>query len=128
METKQRLLIIEDDAATRALYQEVLEEAGFAVDAAADGKEGLAKAQEGGYALMLFDIMLPKMDGLAIMSELKTNPPKKANGKVLILTNLEHNTVVTEGLKLGAVDYIVKSSINPGQLVERVKGYLKYVS
>lgn len=123
---QKRLLIIEDDTATRELYKEVLEEAGFVVDTAPDGKEGLAKAQEGGYALMLFDIMLPKMDGLAIMGELKANPPKKANGKVLILTNLEHNTVISEGLKLGAVDYIVKSSINPGELVERVKGYLKY--
>lgn len=77
----KKLLIIEDDAATRALYKEVLEEAGFAVDAAADGKEGLAKAQEGGYALMIFDIMLPKMDGLSIMAELKTHPPRSLTAK-----------------------------------------------
>jgi DNA-binding response OmpR family regulator len=121
---KKRLLIVEDDAATRALYKEVLEEAGFLVDDAADGKEGFERAQAGGYALMIFDIMLPKMDGLSIMGELKINPSQNANGKVLILTNLEHDTVVNEAMKLGAVDYIVKSSINPGQLVERVKGYL----
>jgi len=121
---RKKLLIVEDDAATRALYKEVLEEAGFVVDAAADGKEGLEKAQEGGYSLLIFDIMLPKMDGLSIMGELKTSPAKKPNGKILILTNLEHDTVVQEGLKLGAVDYIVKSSVNPGELVERIKGYL----
>lgn len=122
---KKRLLIVEDDGPTRALYKEVLEEAEYLVDAAADGKEGLEKAQAGGYALMILDIMLPKMDGLAIMAELKTHPPQKPNGKILILTNLEHDTVVKEGLKLGAIDYIVKSSINPGELVEKVNSYLK---
>lgn len=121
----KKLLIVEDDGPTRALYKEVLEEAGFVVDIAADGREGLTKAQEGGYALMIFDIMLPKLDGLSIMGELKIHPPQKANGKVLILTNLEHDTVISEGLKLGAIDYIVKSSINPGELVEKIKGYLE---
>ena len=123
MEAK-KILFVEDDLATRELYQEVLEEAGFSVDVARDGKERLTKAQVGGYALIVLDIMLPKMDGLALMGELKLHPAKLSNGGIVLLTNLEHDSIVREGLKMGALDCIVKSSINPGQFVEKVKGYL----
>jgi two-component system, chemotaxis family, chemotaxis protein CheY len=121
---KKKLLLVEDSTETRNLYQEVLEEANFLVDAAADGKEGLDKARIGGYDLLIMDIMLPKLDGLSIMTELKNNPPQNPNGKVVVLTNLEHDSVVNECLQLGAVDYIVKSNVNPGELVEKIKGYL----
>lgn len=120
------MLLIEDDAATRNLYKEVLEEANFLVDAAGDGKEGLRMALEGGYDLLIIDIMLPRVDGLTIMSELNKTQPKRQNGKIFILTNLEHDEVVNQGMKLGAIGYLVKSDINPDKLVEKINDYFDH--
>ncbi len=121
---KKKILLIEDDTPTRELYQEVLQQEGFLVTSASDGQDGFEKAEVGGYDLILLDIMMPKMDGITLLSKLKETPPKAPNGKILLLTNLEHDVVIDEGLKLGAVAYLVKSNSTPGQVVEKVKSYL----
>jgi two-component system chemotaxis response regulator CheY len=122
---QKTILLVEDSLETRELYQEVLEEAGFSVTPAIDGEDGLDKASKGGYDLILLDIMMPKMDGLTLLSKLKTNPPKLPNGGILLLTNLEHDVVIKQALSLGAMDYLVKSNLNPGQIVEKVKSIIK---
>jgi len=121
----KKILLVEDDQYTQDVYQEILKEAGFEVTLAIDGQEGLQKAQEGGYNLILLDIMMPKMDGLTLLKELKANPPKKDNGPIIMLTNLSHDPIVSEGLSLGAKSYVTKSDINPDQLVSKVKEFLK---
>jgi CheY-like chemotaxis protein len=127
MEAKKRILLVEDDADTRELYEEVLKEAGFEVVTAVDGADGLNKAKNGGFAVILLDVMMPNMDGLSFMTHLKQTPPPATmpNGDILLLTNLDHGSVITEGLKLGAVAYLVKSNVNPGQVVEKVKALAK---
>jgi DNA-binding response OmpR family regulator len=122
---QKKILLVEDEVLTRELYEEVLEEEGFAVSTAADGEEGLQKAMEGGFSLIILDIMLPKMDGLELLKALKASPPAKENGKILILSNLENDSITKAGIESGASDYLVKSNINPGQLVEKVKKLLE---
>ena len=121
----QIILIIEDDLNTRELYEEVFKKAGFGVDTVGDGAEGLKKAQQGGYSLVLLDIMVPKVDGLQILSQLQTHPPKTKNGPIIILTNLAYNQVLAEGLKLGAQACLIKTDYNPDQLVNKVKSFLE---
>ena len=121
---KKKILIIEDDLYTRELYEEVLTEAGFIVDSAANGEEGLVKAQRGGYNLILLDVMMPKIDGLGVLSSLKENPPKVENGPIILLTNLAHDPVITQALKLGAKTYLIKSDLNPDELVKRVREHI----
>lgn len=118
------LLLVEDDPFIRDVYQEVLTDAGYEVELAVDGQEGLLKAQEGGYSLVLLDIMMPKLNGIQLLEELKSHPPKKANGPIILLTNLGHDSVIKDGLEKGAKSYLIKSSINPNQLVEHVKKFL----
>lgn len=120
----KKILIVEDDIYTRDLYKEVFEEAGFEVDVAADGQEGLTKARMGGYNLILLDVMMPNLDGLGFLKGLKEKPAEVANGSIILLTNLGHDPVVAEAMANGAKTYMVKADVNPGELVEKASKYL----
>jgi len=120
----QRILVIEDDQFLRELYDELLREEGYEVDLAGDGEEGLAKVSKGGYDLVLLDIMLPKMDGLEILRQLRDKPPEKPNGPVVLLTNLGQDSIIKEGFNLGAAGYLIKSAMNPDQVLSEVKVFL----
>lgn len=123
-ESGKRILVVEDDLNTRNLYQTILTDAGFKVEVAVDGSEGLAKCQSGGYDLVLLDVMLPKMDGIALLGELKKNPPKVPNKNIYLLTNLSHDPILKEALDLGVIDVILKTDVNPEELTKKVKEIL----
>ena len=89
------------------------------------GEEGLKKFHEGGYNLVLLDIMLPKIDGLEILRKSQDNKPKKENGPVVLLTNLGQDSIIKEGFSLGASGYLVKSAMNPDQVLNEIKVFLK---
>lgn len=120
----QRILVVEDDQFLRELYDELLKEEGYEVDLAPDGEDGLAKFQKGGYDLVLLDIMLPKIDGLEILRRVKNKPPEKPNGIVVLLTNLGQDSIIKEGFNLGASGYLIKSAMNPDQVLSEVKVFL----
>lgn len=121
----KKILLIEDDVYTRDVFEEILTDGGFGVETAMDGVEGVTRAQEGGFDLILLDIMMPKLDGLGVLKSFRDNPPKAANGPVVLLTNLGHDPVIREAMSLGAKSYIIKSDINPDQLVAKVKQFLE---
>ncbi len=100
-----RVLIIEDYAPLRKAVSQGLREAGFAVDASADGDEGLWYARSNEYDAIILDLMLPQIDGLTILSRLR-----QAGNPVPILILTARDTVAdrVEGLNLGADDYLVK--------------------
>jgi len=120
----KRILLIDDDQFIRELYEDIFKEAGYEVQAAPGGEEGLVKAREGGHDLILLDVMMPKLDGLGVLKGLKDNPPRQKNGVILLLTNLAHDPVVKEALTMGAKEVLVKADYNPDQLLEKVKNYL----
>ena len=124
MSKQKRILIIEDDVHIRDLYAEILGEAGYDVATAVDGEEGLVKAKIGGYHLILLDVMMPKLDGLGVLHGLQQNPPQNPNGQVILLTNLAQDEVVQEALKTGANDFVIKSDLNPQELLTRLESYL----
>lgn len=123
MEPK-RILLVEDDTFTRELYEEVLKDAGFNIETAVDGEDGLSKIKIGGFDLILLDVMMPKKDGLEVLRDLKNNPPVSQNGQIVLLTNLTHDPVINMALSMGVKDHLVKSDITPGELVEKVREYL----
>jgi DNA-binding response OmpR family regulator len=120
----QRILVVEDDQFLRELYDELLKEEGYDIELAADGEEGLNKMSTGGYDLVLLDIMLPKIDGLEILRRLKDKHPENPNGPVVLLTNLGQDSIIKEGFNLGASGYLIKSSMNPDQVISEVKVFL----
>lgn len=120
----KKILIVEDDQFLREFYQELLQADGYLIDLAADGETAAEKLAEGGYDLVMLDIMLPKKDGLEILREIKTNPPKKLVGPVVVLTNLGQDAIIKQAFALGAAGYIVKSAMNPDQVLEEIHNYL----
>lgn len=125
MENKtKRILIVEDDQFLREFYQELLTAEGYSVDIAADGEIGLAKLEEGGFDLVLLDIMLPKKDGVNILKEIRLKNPQKPNGAIVILTNLGQESLIRQCFDLGAVGYLIKSALQPDQVIDEIKSYL----
>lgn len=118
-----KILLVEDEQYLRELYQEILAEQGYNVETAIDGEDGFNKLKQGGWDLVILDIILPKMNGLEIMRKIKTDPPAKPNKKVIFLTNLDKDEEIKEALQLGD-GYFIKSQITPGSLVEELKSYL----
>lgn len=120
----QRILVVEDDQFLRELYNELLTNEGYEVDLAEDGEVGLSKVQSGGYDLILLDIMLPKLDGLEILRRVKDRPAKFPNGPIVLLTNLGQDSIIKESFTLGASGYLIKSSMNPDQVLSEIKVFL----
>lgn len=125
MDRKKRVLIIEDDQFLREFYQELLESEGLEVDTASEGESAVSKVHEGGYDLILLDIMLPKKDGLAVLKESKINPPLKTNGPVVILTNIGQDAIIKSCFDAGAAGYMIKSALNPDQVLQEIHNYLQ---
>lgn len=119
-----RLIIIEDEEPIRELYKRQLTLAGMQTDGFANGKEGLEAISKTQYNLLLLDIMLPDMNGLEILKQIKTNPATKAL-PVLLLTNLGQDAVIKEGFQLGAEGYMIKAAYTPDQIVQEVKNILQ---
>ena len=116
----KKILIIDDDLYIRELYIEVLKDAGYEITQAIDGKEGLNKILQGGFDLILLDVMMPELDGIQVLHKAKESAPQKPNGKIILLTNLSHDPTIQEGLSSGAASYLIKADITPDQLVSKV--------
>lgn len=125
MNPSKKILIIEDDQFLREFYQELLQGEGYLIDVAIDGDTGLQKMQQGGYDLVLLDIMLPKKDGLQILRDLKVSPSKQANGPVVCLTNLGQDTIIKQSFELGAAGYLIKSALDPDDVLQEIKNFLQ---
>jgi DNA-binding response OmpR family regulator len=100
-----RILIVEDDNTIAAFITKGLKEAGFAVDSADNGEDGLLLALTGVYDSAVIDIMLPKLDGLSLIEELRR---KKLNLPVIILSARRSVDERIKGLQSGGDDYLTK--------------------
>ena len=126
MENNQKkILIVEDDQFLREFYQELLMQEGYLVDVASDGAEGEAELNQGGYDLVLLDLMLPKKDGVTLLKEAKFKTPSKPIGAIVILTNLGQESLIKQCFDLGAAGYLIKSALNPDQVLAEIKSYFK---
>lgn len=121
MDTAKKVLLVEDDGTLRRLYTDFLERAGFEVDPAVEGKEGYTKATNGGYSLILLDLLLPGMRGDLILTRLKENPPLQPNGPIIVLTNQDEPDVHARCQALGASGVIIKSAVTPEQFTQIVR-------
>jgi len=118
------VILIEDEDEIRMVYAEVLREAGYRVLEANDGVDGLKRAFDDEWDLMLLDIMLPGEDGLHILRAVKENVRLKFK-PVILLTNLGHESIINEAFKTSADGYLIKSQITPDRIVTEVGQFLK---
>lgn len=120
-----KILIVEDDQFLRDFYQELLTSEGYEVQVAADGETASQQIHLGGWNLILLDLMLPKKDGLQVLREAQSNPPETANGPVVVLTNLGNDTIINQAFSVGATGYLIKSALNPDQVLSEIHSYLQ---
>lgn len=118
--SNQAILLVEDEAGLRELYEEELKKAGYLVFAVGNGEEALSIADSHEPAAILLDIMLPGMSGLDVLSKLK-NQAKTKNIPVIILSALEDTDDRARGMSLGAANYLGKNEVDPSNLVEKLK-------
>jgi len=118
---RMRILIIEDDQKIAAFVHKGLKEAGFAVDVAADGVDGLFMAQTNPYDVVIVDLMLPGLDGLSIIERLRR---KKIQTPVIILSAKRSVDDRVKGLQAGGDDYLTKP-FSFSELLARVQALIR---
>ncbi len=121
--TKNKILIVEDDAMISAMYKSKFEADGFKILVAVDGANGLELAKKEKPNIIMMDIIMPRMDGFSVLSKLKKTGQTK-NIPVIMLTNLGTDEDKDKAKKLGVVDYLVKANLTPAQISEKIKKYL----
>ena len=120
----KNILIIEDDKFLRELIAQKVTKDGFNVSEAVDGEEGIKKIREEKPDMVLLDLILPGIDGFEVLS-LMRQESSLSSIPVIILSNLGQKEDIERGMKLGATDYLVKAHFTPGEIVEKIKIYLK---
>jgi len=123
MEPKKRILLVEDDTALADVYQARLELEGFEVKQVNNGEDALSAAISFKPDLVLLDAMMPKISGFDVLDILR-NTPETTNIKVVMLTALSQPKDKERADSLGVDDYLVKSQVVIGDVVERVKHHL----
>src|SRR3989304_10574881 len=116
-----RILIVEDEKDLAAIIKQGLEEEGYVVDVAHDGEEGLYMAESYPIDVMVLDVMLPLMDGLKVLSNLRK---KGVQTPVILLTARDALLDKIKGLDTGADDYLTKPFVF-GELLARVRSLLR---
>ncbi len=124
MDVKKKILLVEDDTALAAVYKSRLELEGFEVREVNNGEEALSAAIEFKPHLILLDAMMPKISGFDVLDILR-NTPETTNIRVIMLTALSQPKDKERAEALGVDDYLVKSQVVIGDVVERVKHHLE---
>lgn len=123
MDTKKRILLVEDDVALSAVYKSRLELEGFDTREVNNGEDALSSALEYKPDLIVLDAMMPKISGFDVLDILR-NTPETGNIKIVMLTALSQPKDKERAENLGVDDYLVKSQVVIGDVVERVKFHL----
>ena len=120
---KKKLLLVEDDVALSNVYRSRLELEGFDIREVHNGEEALSEAVAYKPDLILLDAMMPKISGFDVLDILR-NTPETTNIRVIMLTALSQPKDRERAESLGVDDYLVKSQVVIGDVVERIKHHL----
>src|SRR5438034_10886496 len=115
-----RILLIDDDVRLHELLASYLDQNGFAVTVASDGRKGLAALEGGTFDAVLLDVMMPGLDGIEVCKRIRA----KSNIPVVMLTAKGDETDRVVGLELGADDYVPKP-FAPRELLARLRAVLR---
>jgi two-component system chemotaxis sensor kinase CheA len=115
-----KVLVADDALTTRSAMKALLEIAGYAVLAAADGEEALALLREGGAEIVVSDVQMPRLDGLGLCRAVKADPALR-HTPVILVTSLDAPEDRAAGLEAGADGYVVKREFERGKLLELVR-------
>lgn len=120
----KKILIIEDDKFLRELIGQKLLKEGYDIVEAVDGEKGIKSIKDEKPDLVLLDLILPGMDGFEVLTKVKEDA-EISQIPVIILSNLGQKDDIEKGLKMGAVDYLIKAHFTPGEIIDKIKIVLK---
>lgn len=122
----QRLLIVDDEQTSREFCQTVVEDAGYEVATAANGREALAALDERSCDLIISDVRMPEIDGLSLLSELRKRAEQRAEPPTgaILLTGDADPALAVQGMQLGALDYALKP-VEPPALLCLIEGAIE---
>ncbi|MFA6307124.1 MAG: response regulator [Patescibacteria group bacterium] len=121
---KKKILVVEDDSMISSMYRTKFTADGFDVFIADNGVIGLELAKKEKPDIVMLDVILPQLDGFSVLDQIKKDEATK-NIPVIMLTNLGTEEDKQKGEAMGALDYLVKASLTPGQVSEKIKQALK---
>jgi len=119
-----RVLFVEDDPAVAQMYKLKLELDGYSVEVAVDGVQAVQMATGNPPDIIFLDIRLPKMDGMGVLEALRRDE-RTCKVPVVILSNYSERELVDRGLKLGALEYLIKSQTSPARVAGGVVNWLR---
>jgi CheY-like chemotaxis protein len=113
------VLIVEDEQSMQRALKSKLEHAGYAVHTAVDGEEALASLRASKPDLVLLDLIMPKVDGISVLRQMKADDQLRPV-PVVILTNLSSGDKVAEAMQLGTFDFLVKANYSLDDVLKKV--------
>ena len=119
----KKILLVEDEEIMIDLLQRKLTKEGYEVSVARDGEEGLKLMREVKPALILLDIVMPKMGGFEVMEQMAKEPEFKKI-PVIVISNSGQPVELDKAQKLGAKDWLIKTEFDPQEVIEKVKKQL----
>ena len=120
---KKKLLLVEDNVFLSEVYSDMLHAFEIDVTVAHTGNEGYEKARQGGWDLILMDIVLPDMDGFQIVKKASESMSNRPGKSILFLTSLDNENEIKMANELGD-GLIQKSDMTPGDLIQKISPYL----
>jgi len=120
----KKILIVEDDKFLRELMVRKLSQENFEIIEAIDGEEGIKKIKDVIPDIVLLDLILPGIDGFEVLAKIKEDATTTSI-PVIILSNLGQREDVERGMKLGAIDFLVKAHFTPNEIIDKIKANLK---
>lgn len=117
------ILLVEDEASARILVTQVLENAGYKVETAVDGFDALLQMFNSVYALVMLDIVMPKLDGIETLRFVKENPELMGAQRIVMWSNIGGQAAVNMTRELGALDYWLPTETRPEELPRMVRRY-----
>ncbi len=122
---QKKVLIAEDDVAMAEIVTRKLQNSGFEVKHASDGAKALELCLTEKPDIMLLDLMMPEMDGFAVLGSIRHNPDAKiANTPVIVLSNLWSSEDILKTKALKADDYMVKAYFTPEEILAKINAVL----
>lgn len=120
----KKILIIEDDKFLRKVIAQKIMKEGYEMAEAVDGEGGVESAKKEKPDIILLDLILPGIDGFEVLARLKGDQ-ETSKIPVIILSNLGQKEDAEKGLKMGAVDYLIKAHFTPSEIINKIEGVLK---
>lgn len=118
----KKILLVDDDHSLRQLYNVELSKE-YQVVEAVDGEDGLLKAKSEKPDLILLDVMMPKIDGIAYLTKIKDDA-ELAKIPIIMLTNFGQENLIQQAFNLGITDYLLKYKVTPSEMAQKVNQVL----